>query len=160
MQPGYHGDAELRLPPQEAQDTVTLAELVRDFNEVTRLRLRVVTSGSLNLPQSEAGVLAAAATEINALVRDILHYLGLAVTDGTGGGYPAGELLRNAQAALAPLLDRPRALEASAASLEGWRQDLTVAHRLPEHTPRDKGSFRGFAPVCRCRAREDGRHGE
>ncbi|GLW58140.1 hypothetical protein [Kitasatospora phosalacinea] len=132
VQPGYHGDAELRLAQQEAQDTVTLAELIRDFNEVTRLRLRMIASGSLDLPQSEAGALDAAATAINILVRDILCYLGLEVTGVTGGSdgsYPAGEMLRNAQAALAPLVDRPRALAASAASLEGWRQDLTVAHR-------------------------------
>ncbi|MGW7586632.1 hypothetical protein ACWGKU_33460 [Kitasatospora sp. NPDC054768] len=35
----YHGDAELLLAQQEAQDTVALAELARDLNETTRLRL-------------------------------------------------------------------------------------------------------------------------
>ncbi|MFF1908229.1 hypothetical protein [Kitasatospora sp. NPDC058218] len=137
-----HGDAGLHLAQQEAQDTVALAELIRDFNEVTRLRLRMIATGSRD-PGREAETLGKAAAAVNDLTRDILFDLGLAVSrgaDGGGGSFPSGEVLRNARSALASLLDRSNALAATVSSIEGWRNTLVVAHRAlttPNRPPYD-----------------------
>ncbi|MFD4861338.1 hypothetical protein [Streptomyces atratus] len=99
---------------------------------MTRLRLRLIATGGADYPEREAETLGKAAAAVNDLTRDILFDLGLAVTraaGGGGGGFPSGEVLRNAQSALAPLLDRSSALAATVSSIEGWRSKLVVVRQ-------------------------------
>ncbi|MGW2401753.1 hypothetical protein ACWCYY_34890 [Kitasatospora sp. NPDC001664] len=126
-----YGQADLALARQNAQDTITLAELARDFNEVTRLRLRMVASGSHDqYTDRHAESLEKAAVAVNNLVRDILLTLGIAVTASLSHeGFPPGEVLRNGRAALAQLLDRDEALKPTASSIDNWRDLLVTAHR-------------------------------
>ncbi|MGW7586633.1 hypothetical protein ACWGKU_33455 [Kitasatospora sp. NPDC054768] len=92
----------------------------------------MIVTGRPDHPESEAETLARAATAVNDMTRAILYALGSAVThvaSGIDGGFPSGEVLRNACTALTPLLDRSSALAATVSSLEQWRSALAIAHR-------------------------------